>query len=527
MIYLLPHTILSSADRYPDRTAFTCGKQTLNYEDTATQINQLASTLHQVGVRRGDRVGVFLNRSLETAIALHGIMRAGAAYVPLNPKNPANHIRYQIADCGIKVLISNQSQRINIEKLNLEDSNLSTIIGLPEVAGVRAVSWEEVAQAPENYTPSANPLETDLAYIMYTSGSTGRPKGIMHTHASGLAFARLSANLGGFTYQDRFANHAPIYFDISTLAYFAAPLVGAATVISTDAHTIFPTSQSQMIEDESITIWYSVPLALVQMLQRGKLLERDLSKLRWIFYAGEPFAPKYLRQLMQALPSTRVSNLYGPAETNVCTYYHLPGPPISDEPIPIGQSWANTETILLDEAAKELDPPATGELCVRSTTMMQAYWRNPERTAKAIYQRQGPDELPQLFYRTGDLIHQDEAGVLHFLGRKDNQAKIRGYRVEIDAVEAQIMTYPDIAQVAVLPLPDTDGTLGLIAAVVLNAGVRITEAELHTKVLDLISPSLPVYALPKASHLFSEFPQTGSGKVDRGQLKKQLLAKLA
>ncbi|MEM9835089.1 MAG: amino acid adenylation domain-containing protein [Bacteroidota bacterium] len=521
MIYLLPQTILAAAEKTPDKVAFVCGNTSWTYAETATKIQQLARALWTAGVRKGDRVGVFLNRSIETVVALHGIMHAGGVYVPMNPQAPASRSRFLIQDCDFKVAVTNPSQQKNLQQLFTEPNGLQTIIGTHlAVDGLECLSWEEIYRLPEKFTPPVPVLETDLAYIMYTSGSTGQPKGIMHTHASGLSYARLTADLYQLTEQDRFGNHAPIYFDISTLGYFTAPLVGATTVIATDAHTIFPTSMSSLIEKSALTVWYSVPLAIVQMLNGGLLLERDLTSLRWLFYAGEAFAPKYLRQFMEHFPHVAVSNIYGPAETNQCTNYNLPGPPSGDAPIPIGRTWNNTEHLIVQDNGEFLDDGAgEGELLIRSTTMLQGYWNRPDLTEKAIYVQAGPGGTQKAFYKTGDLVFQDAEGLLHFRGRKDNQIKVRGYRVELDAVETYLLAHETIAEAVVLPQPTSEGTVRLEAAVIVKK-----EAETVTDkvLLQYLGEKMPWYAVPERVHFLTDFPRTGSGKVNRPALKKQL-----
>ncbi|MEM1359458.1 MAG: AMP-binding protein, partial [Bacteroidota bacterium] len=245
------------------------------------------------------------------------------------------------------VVVTNHSQTKNWARSQVQGKVVEHLIGSEE-----GISWAEVFSEPATFTPPIRQVENDLAYLMYTSGSTGQPKGIMHTHASGLAFARLTAGTFGLTAADRFGNHAPIYFDVSTLGLFTAPLVGASTVIATDGHTIFPASMRNLIEQERLTVWYSVPLALIQLLNAGLIEAGEFPDLRWLFYAGEPFAPKYLRQLMQRMPHTRVSNWYGPAETNVCTYHNLSAPPEGETQVPIGKTWGNTDYLLLDADGK-------------------------------------------------------------------------------------------------------------------------------------------------------------------------------
>jgi amino acid adenylation domain-containing protein len=522
LIYLLPHTIFASAERLPDKEAFKCGRDSLTYAETATKARQLASALWKFGVRRGDRVGVYLNRSIETVIAVHGIMHAGAVFVPLDPKSPAERIQFQIEDCGIEVIVTNASQQKNLAGTQVQGTLVKHIIGLnTPLEDVNNSSWADIFTEQGGFNPPINQLETDLAYIMYTSGSTGQPKGIMHTHASGLAFARLFAATYGLTADDRLGGHAPIYFDMSTPALFVAPLVGASAVIVSDGHTIFPASMSGLLEAEKITAWYSVPLALTQMLQSQSLTDRDLTSLRWVIYAGEPFAPKYLRELMNIAPDCRFSNAYGPAETNVCTYYNIPAPPEGDKNISIGNVWGNTDFLLLDAEGETVADDAPAELLIRSTTMMAGYWGRPDLTERAFHQITGPGGLTEVFYRTGDLVQQDETGNLHFVGRKDNQVKVRGYRVELDAIEARLLAHPAVAEAVVLAIPDKDSTLQLNAVLILQPEGELTGKDLKA----FAAEKLTWYAIPEQIHFVTELPRTGSGKVSRPALRDEIVGR--
>ncbi|MEM9805272.1 MAG: long-chain fatty acid--CoA ligase, partial [Cyanobacteria bacterium P01_D01_bin.56] len=278
MIYLLSQILDRSAERFPDREAFRCEGKSLTYSELLQRANGLAHTLVDMGVQRGDRVGIYLSKSLESAIALYGIWKASAAYVPLDPGAPVARTAYAINHCGIRHLITQKSKRMKI--LDLLDAVRvhgcappRHIVGLPTNFelnhDVNHCDWANVV--PKDTSPSVHIMEQDLAYIMYTSGSTGTPKGIMHTHRSGLNYARMAAETYGLTHTDRLGNHSPLHFDMSTLDYFSGPLVGAATVIIPEAYTKMPASLSQLAQDEKLTIWYSVPFALIQLLLRGVL----------------------------------------------------------------------------------------------------------------------------------------------------------------------------------------------------------------------------------------------------------------
>ena len=517
MIYLLPHTISNSAKRFPAREAFRFGSKSLTFNEIEAKVNQLANLLHEIGIEKGDRIGIYLNRSLETAIAMYGIMQAGAIYVPLDPKVPIERTQFLINDCGIKILITNNAQRRNIQNIVAPNIKLDAIIGVKEAGNIPTFLWEKLAEQPTTFTLPFSVLETDVAYIIYTSGSTGNPKGIMHTHASGLAYARLTADLYDLNENDVFANHAPIYFDISTLGYFTAPFVGGCTVIASDAHIVMPASLSQLIEKEKITVWYSVPLALIQLLQNGLLEEKSVSNLRWVLYAGEAFPPKFLRQLMELWSHAKFSNIYGPTELNQCTYFNIPSPPIGEAGIPLGKVWKNTESIVLDEN-EEAVKSGVGELCVRSTTMMKGYWQKPELTEQSFYRRKNNTNTDDIFYRTGDLVRLDENNVLHFLGRKDHQVKIRGHRVELGSIESKLVSHEAVEEAAVLAVRKKEENLELEAVVILQFDMEISEEEL----ILFLKNKLPIYAIPERITFVASFPRTGSGKVKRSALKELL-----
>jgi len=515
---LLPHSILNSANRFPDREAFTDGQQVLTHSQMADRMKQLADMLDQLGVKKGDRIGIYMNRCMETAIAIYGIMYLGAVYVPLDPKAPIHRTNSLVKNCDIGIIISHPPQRKKIENIFEEDNDLHTIVGLPEEYAPHYISWEEVYEQSSNFRPGKLIKPTDLAYIMYTSGSTGQPKGIMHTHFSGLSYARLSADLYGLNENDKIGNHAPIHFDISTLGYFTAPLVGATTLIVPDAYTIMPASLSQLMAKERLTVWYSVPLAMIQLLQKGLLKERDLSSLKWILYGGEPFPPKYMRALMKHWPNAQFCNVYGPAEVNQCTNYQIPTPPVDNEPIPIGDVWAETKCLIINEEDEVVQKGKQGELLIHSTTRMKGYWQNDVLTQQSLYTHTNSDGKQEIYYRTGDLFHRDEQNRLQFNGRKDHQVKIRGYRVELDAVEALLVTHPAILESAVFTVQNNDSKQ-IQAAVILNESTRVDKNDL----IAFLKQQLPYYAVPEKIHTLDAFPRTGSGKIKRSEVKKKCL----
>lgn len=522
MIYLLSQILDSAAQRVPNREAFRCEGESLTYAELWRRANGLALWLVENGVKRGDRVGLYLSKSLESAIAIYGIWKAGAAYVPLDPSAPLSRIAYSINHCGIRHLITQKSKRRKLPELLALAPELRWIVGVPSdfelEKAVTRCDWSNLPVS--DAAPSIKLVGQDLAYIMYTSGSTGVPKGIMHSHYSGLSYAKLAAHTYGLKECDRLGNHSPLHFDISTLGFFAGPLVGATTVIIPEAYTKVPASLSQLIQDEGLTVWYSVPFALTQLQLRGALAERELSSLRWVLFAGEPFPSKYLYALMKQLPSARFSNIYGPAEVNQCTYYHVPpladGESVPEEIVPIGRIWDDSEGIVVDEQNEPVAEGNVGELLVRTPTMMSGYWQRSDLNEKAFYRTEIANQAA-VFYRTGDLVQQRD-GVYRFIGRKDRQIKTRGYRVELDEVEAVLVAHAGVEEAATYAVPYAEGSYQIAASVTVRPGESLTEKEIKCYAAE----RLPRYALPQTIEIMDAFPRTGTGKIDRLSLQKMM-----
>lgn len=527
MIYLLSQILDQSAEQFPDHEAFRCEGESLAYGELLKKANGLAYALISMGVKRGDRVGIYLSKRLESAIAIYGIWKAGAAYVPLDPGAPVARTAYAINHCGIRHLITQTSKQMKI--LDLLDATagpqhvgVQHIVGLPENFesghGVNHCDWRDIS--PNDIAPSVQIMEQDLAYIMYTSGSTGTPKGIMHTHRSGLAYARMAAHTYGLTHDDRLGNHSPLHFDMSTLDYFSGPLVGATTIIIPEAYTKMPASLSQLAQDEALTIWYSVPFALIQLLLRGVLEERDLSSLRWVLFGGEPYPAKYMYGLMERIPQARFSNVYGPAEINQCSYYHVPpletGQTIPEEIAPIGQIWANAEEIVVNDQDNPVVSGDVGELLVRTPTMMEGYWQRRDLNDSAFYRTEIANQTA-VFYRTGDLVQQLPDGNYQFVGRKDRQIKTRGYRIELDEVEAALIAHPQVEEAAAYAVSSEAGSRQVEATVILKPEATLNDSEL----LRYVGERLPAYAVPKDVAISTSFPRTGTGKIDRRALQQQ------
>lgn len=517
--FLLPHLLTGSAERVPERTAAVDSDGSVTYADLDARSTRLAHVLRDAGVRPGDRVGLYLPKSIDAIAGLYGIMKAGAAYVPLDPVAPAARLAYIMRNCDIRALITAREKSVSWEALLAAGAPLQTVVvadaqtdEVQAPAGIVSFGQDAVASAPAGLCP-INRIDLDLAYILYTSGSTGQPKGVMLSHLNALTFVQWCYRYFQATPADVFSNHAPLHFDLTILDLFVAAMGGAAVVVVPPETSVFAVQLARFIEHHRITIWYSVPSVLTMLVLHGSLSPGRLPNLREVIFAGEVFPTKHLRQFMALVPSARFTNLYGPTETNVCTYYSVPPLPEGQtQPIPIGRAIENVEVFALTEDGRRAAPGEVGELYVRGSTTSYGYWGDPERTARAFVTNPLGPTLDQA-YRTGDLVQETEDGDYMFLGRRDHQIKSRGYRIELGDVEAGVYAHPAVEECAVIPLPDEVLGNRILAFVVLRDG-GVSEAELAA----FCAKRLPRYMIPEKFAVLSQLPKTSTGKVDRAAL---------
>lgn len=498
--HLLSHLVAGAAERDPTGPALIGPDVTLDHQTVATRVAQLSTALRSEGIRPGDRVAVFAPKSVETFVAMHAALHAGAIAVPIDPLAPPPILDALAAELRPRAVVVAATTASR-----WPDRSALLIGGGDRDGGGRPhLDWDDVAEVDP--LGPADRLGADPAYIISTSGSTGRPKSIVHTHASGLRYAELAASCYDLRPEDRMANVAPFHFDQSTFELYAAPLAGAAAVLVPEVMLRFPASVSELLEREGVTTWYSVPTILRQLHQRGALDRRDLRSLRWVLFGGELYPATELRELMAAIPSARFSNVYGPAEVNQCTFHHLDGPPRDDRAIPIGRAWSDTELRLVDDDGTVIEGPGRGELHVRTSTAMVGYWNRPDLDARAFADERGEGGLTRRWYRTGDVVERDADGVLTFVGRIDRQVKVRGVRVELEAIETALDAIEGVTASAAIRLDDPDTPL---VGIVQTSQIDDAEVVLHA-----LRSSLPPGAVPDRIVLVDALPRTASGKID-------------
>lgn len=505
--------IEEAADRHPEATAIRCGGESLSYEALVRKSHGLAHLLLETGLQRQDRVAVLLGKSLEVPVSFYSVMGAGGTLVPIDPRSPADRVAQILQATQATHLISEAEKSKVVQAAVEHCPDLRHLIGVELEAEVacRSHSWEVAAGLASDRGPEVRVTELDPSYILHTSGSTGMPKLILHTHRSATSFVEWAVGEYRLTAEDRLSNHSPHHTCFATFDYYAAAAVGAATVILTPSVLMMPASLATLIEDEQISVWYSVPAALIQLSLRGDLEARSLVSLRWILFAGEAFPEKHLRRLMQQIPSARFSHVYGSTEVNVCTYYHLPEDGDFVVPLPIGKACSNATVEVVDEDLRTLQPGEVGEFLVRGTTVMEGYWGDPARNRDVLVRRPAAGDIEQVFFRTGDRGRVLEDGNLTFVARADLQVKVRGYRVELGEVEDALLSLDSVEEAAAFTVPDGEGSSSLRAAVVpteatASPGHKI-QAELKSK--------LPTHAVPTTIVMLDSLPRTPTGKIDR------------
>ncbi len=535
MAYLLQHLLTETAARTPQRLAVVSGDCRLTYEELDRLSTKVARSLRRMGVAHGDRVALLAPKSAAAVAGLYGVLKAGACYVPLDPKAPARRLGYVIRDSGATVIIADEGRLELAATLAADLPKPGTVLamglsgrrGADIAACVQAYHaairpWAEVAAESAEPLDEDVAIETDLAYILYTSGSTGTPKGVMISHRNSLTFVEWAAAAAGLTAEDRVCSPAPLHFDLSVFDIFATCRAAACMSVIPDGTTTFPISIAQWLESERLTVWYSVPSVLTLLACFGSLAQFDLSRLRTVIFAGEVFPPKYLARLMAELPHCRYLNWYGPTETNVCTAFEVTVGDADAGPVPIGRACTNTEVFAVTSDGRRVSSPSEdGELYVRGPALMRGYWGQPAKTREVLVPHPLGGEHGELVYRTGDLVTLGPEGNYIYLGRRDSMVKIRGYRVELGEVEAALYRHPAVREAAVVPVPDELLGSRLRAVVAIDEAVDSAGSLTREALLDHCRQWLPAYMVPDIAEFREALPRTSTGKVDRTRLARE------
>ncbi|VBB05118.1 phosphopantetheine attachment site [Lucifera butyrica] len=486
----IPELFEEQAAQNPDRIAVTFGDRQLTYAELNRRANQLARALRRRGVTANTIVGLLLDRSPAMITGILGILKAGGAYLPIDPDYPPDRIAYMLADSGARLLITRPE--------------LSTAAGfagdLLDVDDPALYQGDTANLTKEN-------TARDLAYVIYTSGSTGKPKGNLTMHTNVVRVVK-NTNYITITGSDVLLQLSNYAFDGSVFDIYGALLNGARLVLIDKAAVLDMPRLARIIETEQVTVFF-ITTALFNTLVDVNL--ESLKQVRKILFGGEAASPRHVKKAFTALGKGRVVNMYGPTETTVfATYHEINGLADTEGNIPIGKPVANTRLYILDPEGRLQPVGVTGELCIAGDGLAQGYLNRPELTAEKFVT--DPFVTGERMYRSGDLARWRPDGTVEFIGRMDHQIKLRGFRVELGEIEAELLKQPSVTEALVVAKQEASGYQYLCAYIV--AEKEVAAARLKEE----LQQSLPDYMIPASVMQLAKMPLTPNGKIDRKAL---------
>ena len=486
----------------PDAFAVEFGSSQLTYAELNRQANQLARYLNKNGVGPESCVGLCMERSPDLMVGVLGILKAGAAYVPLDPQHPASRLAYQVEDAQIELLVTQQ------QFTNLFAGLVKTTVCFDSIG-------QEIAKLDETNLQRGVDAG-NLAYVIFTSGSTGKPKGVGMTHGPLTNLVNWQLSRSSVDHPLKTLQFTSLTFDVSFQEIFTTWCQGGCLVLmEEDARRDFSLLWG-ILREKRVERLFLPFIALEQLAETAEVSDYDDIVLREVITAGEQLkiTPAVLK-LFNSLPGCILDNHYGPTESHVITAYGLEGDKSGWAPLPpIGKAIANSQVYVLDEAQEPVPVRVAGELFLGGAALARGYLGRPELTAEKFIPNPFSSKPGERLYRTGDLARYLPDGQLEFLGRKDLQVKIRGFRIEPGEIEAALSGFAGVAQTAVVVREDRPGEKRLVAYVVVRPGQSVNNISLRAALRE----KLPEYMVPSAFVEMEEFPLTSSGKVDRKKL---------
>ncbi len=483
--------------RTPDAVAVVYDGEELSYRELNERSNQLGRYLRDQGVQADTLVGICLERSLEMLVGILGILKSGAAYVPIDPDYPQDRISYMVGDAGMKQVLSSSSSHKVLEQYG----DLSVVLLDTDLGRMSNYSTENLSVAVR---PS------DLAYVIYTSGSTGNPKGVLITHNNVVRLFKNESCLFDFGTDDVWTLFHSFCFDFSVWEMYGALLHGGRLVVVPKAVTRDAISFRELLIREGVTVLNQTPGSFYALQE--EFLSRVLDhSIRYVIFGGEALNPVYLQNWKELYPSCKMINMYGITETTVhVTYKELTSSDMLSSVSAIGCAIPTLGCYILDDNLNLLPVGVVGELCVGGAGVARGYLNRAELTAERFIAN--PFAAGERIYKTGDLARWLPDGNIEYIGRKDNQVKIRGYRIELGEIENALSLVAGISQCCVLAKEDASGNKRLV-------GYVVSEEKLDkTYLQDQLKSSLPEYMVPMIWVELDQMPLTSNGKLDRKSL---------
>jgi amino acid adenylation domain-containing protein len=501
--YLLQHFLENSAARYPDKIALRHKDRALTYAGLLQKARNLGQGLRQRGVRRGDRVGIYLDKSLEQVIAIFGALYADAVFVIISNVLQERQARHIISDCGVKLLITEEKY---LEKI--------ADTAAPKIYGAELSGILETTGSPEPQNIGA-----DIANIIYTSGSTGLPKGIVLTHRNLIEGAEIVSAYLKITADEKILGLLPLNFDYGLNQLTTSIYRGATLVLF---QYFLPNSLLKILADEEITGLAAIPPIWTavfggKMADTAKLV---LPKLRYITNSGGKLPVPLVKKIRAAFPQTDLYLMYGLTEAFRSTY--LEPREVDRRPESIGKAMPGVEVEIVKADGQPCRPREIGELIHRGACIARGYWNAPQKTAE-VY-RPNPllpreNQFLETVVYSGDLAYKDEEGYLYFVGRKDGMIKTAGYRVSPTEVEEIILQRPEVKDAVVFGVADAELGCKIRAVITLHAEISAAQIQEHCQA------AAPPYLTPREIFIADSLPQTASGKIDRPQIIEEYKTK--
>ena len=520
MDFLIHHMLRRSAARFPEKEAVVHGNRRLSYTQVLQACRSFAFQLRSAGIARGDRVGIYLDPSVEQVLSIFSISTAGGVYVPINTVLVPDQVAHIVRDCGMKALITTPEKLETLAPALRDASPLQFFVATGNTNGHAAESTLPVHRMQEMLAASVDGdwqdwgISQDLAAILYTSGSTGKPKGVMLSHANVMAGSTIVSTYLEISERERILAVLPFSFDAGMNQLMTAFQQGGTIVL---IKFVFAKQIIDALLTEHITGLAGVP-TVWSLLANGGILKHSFPDLRYTTNTGGAMPQAVLKVLRQALTATKIFLMYGLTEAFRSTY--LPPEELDRRPTSMGKAIPDTEILVLNEAGGCCKSGEVGELVHRGPTVSMGYWGNPEATNRVL--KPNPLLPPELgncekVCYSGDLVKMDEDGFLYYVGRRDAMIKSSGYRISPTEVEEILFQTGKIRQAAAIGIPDEVLGQTVKAFVVAKDGADLDCDYIQAYCLE----KMPRHMVPKHFEIMSELPKTSSGKVDYPALRRR------